>query len=128
MRRLGCTLRGGAQRNDFATMNPERSWARLALVCGALLWNGCAREAPFSADTETATRQANKLLPKGTSEAHATALLKEKGFQLSRLSSEAAADHLLVATHTAQNKTWLVGVIIVNRKVVACSVTISESS
>jgi len=102
---------------------------RLLLAGGALLSASCARQGPpLSANPTIATRQANKLLPKGTLEARATTVLQARGFHVSRLNSDTAVNHLLVGTCTHENHTWLVGVVIVNGRVAACSVTINELS
>ena len=101
---------------------------RLLLAFGVLSLGACAREGPLSIDSKIATRQANVLLPKGTPEARATKILQSKGFHVSRLNSDNATNHLLVGTCTKQNHTWLVGVVIVEGRVVVCSVTIDKSA
>ena len=102
--------------------------ARLLLTI-ALFWlPACEREGPFSTDPKIAGQQARRLLPNGTSEAHAKKVLQVRGFHLSRLDSDPAANHLLVGTFTQRKYTWLVGVIIIDERVVACSVTVTEES
>jgi hypothetical protein len=107
----------------------RRQTLRLLLTCGALLVVSCAREKePLSADSAIATRQANALLPKGTPEARATKTLQARGFHVSRLNADHAVNHLLVGTCTQQKHTWLVGVVIIDGRVAACSVTIKSES
>ena len=88
----------------------------------------CDRRGPFSSDPKVASHQASRLIPNGTSEARARKILQERGFHLSRLDSEPAANHLLVGTFTQRKHTWMVGVIIIDERVVACSVTVTEES
>ena len=98
----------------------------LLTVGGILVLCGCAREGPLATDPAVATRQASELIPKGTSEARAKALLIERGFELSRLNSDDAENHLIVGMCTRQEHTWLVGVVVVRGRVVACSVTVTK--
>jgi hypothetical protein len=90
-----------------------------------MLLTGCTRDAPFSVDSRIATRQANQLLPKSTPEARAKKLLSQRGFTLSRMNSDQDKNHLLVATRTDGRHTWLVGVVIIDDRVAACSVTVT---
>ena len=87
---------------------------------------GCEPPPPLSTETSVATRQANKLLPRGMREEHATRILQSKGFTVSRLNSDTSANHLLVASYARDKYSWLVGVVIVEGKVVACSVTVTR--
>src|SRR5688572_15652220 len=101
---------------------------RLLLAGGALLFASCARQGPLSINPTIATRQASELLPKGTTEARATTILRARGFHVSRLHDDIAVNHLLVGTCTHENHTWLVGVVIIKGRVAACSVTVNRSS
>ena len=102
--------------------------ARLLLTLGLFWTAGCDREGPFSIDPKIATHQASRLIPNGTSEARAKKILQRRGFHLSQLDSNPAANHLLVGTLTQRKHTWLVGVVIIDERVVACSVTVTEGS
>ena len=102
-------------------------FVRLLLIVGLFWLPACNREGPFSSDPNVARHQATRLIPKGTSEARAKKILQERGFYLSRLDSDpAAANHLLVGTCTQRKHTWLVGVVIIVGRAVACSVTVTE--
>ena len=100
---------------------------RLLLVCGTLGLSGCTSQDPLSSDSKIAARQVTVLFPKGTSEARAKRIFHDKGFTLSRLDSQPAMDHLLVGTCSRGKYTWLVGVVIVEGRVVASSVTVTKS-
>jgi hypothetical protein len=102
----------------------------MLLACGMLLFSGCAPAGPLSTDPVIAVRQASELIPKGTPKARATKLLQKRGFEFSRFKSEpgAGTDHLLIATCTKQKYTWLVGLVIIDGRVVASSVTVSKES
>lgn len=102
--------------------------ARLLLTVGLFALVGCDREGPFSVDPKIATHQASRLIPRGTSEARAKQILQQRGFHLSQLDADPAANHLLVGTLAQRKHTWLVGIVIVDGRVVACSVTITEGS
>jgi hypothetical protein len=67
------------------------------------------------------------LFRKGMPENEASRILQRKGFQLSRLQSDPAANHLLVATCSRRQHTWLVGLVIVEHRVAACSVTVENT-
>jgi hypothetical protein len=105
-------------------MSRPRHLARVLLVASIVFAVGCTPPAPFSRDPTIATRQVSKLIPKGTPEALATSKLRERGFQLSRLSSDAATNHLLIGTCTRGEVTWQVGLVIIEHKVAASTVTI----
>jgi hypothetical protein len=60
-------------------------------------------------------------------EATATAALRGRGFTFSRLSTDRAPNHLLIATGVAGDRVWQVGVIVVNGEVVATSVTVTDT-
>lgn len=98
---------------------------RLMLASIALLVGACGRGGPLSGDPALATRQANALLPKGTPEKRATSILQGRGFHVSRLHSDKPANHLVIGTCTRRKQTWLVGVVIVDGRVAACSVTVN---
>ena len=106
---------------------PPRRFAVL-LACVAFLAIGCAREGPLSPDQKIALRQVEQLIPRGTSETRARKALGDRGFQLSRLNASEAANHLLLATCTKGDRTWQVGLIIVDAKVAASTVTVLDVS
>ena len=66
--------------------------------------------------------------PKGTPEARAKSILRERGFHLSRLDSDPAANQLLIGTFTQRKRTWMIGIVIIDGRVVASSVTVTEGS
>ena len=102
--------------------------ARLLLAVGLFWLAACEREGPFSTDPKIAGQQASRLLPNGTPEARAKKILQQRGFHLSQLDSDPAANHLLVGTLTQRNHTWLVGVVIIDERVAARSVTVTAGS
>jgi hypothetical protein len=105
----------------------QRYLLPLLLACGSLWIAGCMREqAVLSSDAEAATRQINRLVPKGTPVARAKKILANKGFTLSRMESAASENHLLVATYYKQNHTWVAGFVIVDGRVIATSVSVTE--
>jgi hypothetical protein len=92
------------------------------------LWLGaCARETTLSADPAIATRQVNQLIPRGTSESRAMKVLSARGFQLSRPSTDQALNHLIIGSYARDDWYWQVGVVIVDAKVAATSVRISDT-
>jgi hypothetical protein len=93
-----------------------------------ILASGCRRESTFSTDRQIAVRQVNTLIPRGASETRVKNALSARGFQLSRLNPDGEANHLLVASQTRGNITWQIGVIIVEAKVAATTVTILDAS
>jgi hypothetical protein len=109
-------------------MKPNYRILRVLLVSGSLWFAACEREGPLSADPKIATREVTAWCPKGTSEAQAKKILRRRGFQLARLESDPAVNHLLIATCTRKNHTWLVGVVIVDAHVAACSVSVTNDS
>jgi hypothetical protein len=99
---------------------------RTLLVCGTLWLAGCVEDGPLSTDPNVAARQTHQLIPKGTPESRAKRVLGSKGFTLSRLNSDSKVNHLLVATCTRPDHTWLVGVVFIDGRSVACSVAVTE--
>lgn len=89
---------------------------------------GCRRAGPLSPDQKIAAGQVAKLVPPGTTEARARRVLGDRGFTLSRLSSDHATNHLLIATCTREDHMWQVGLIIIDARVAATSVTVSDFS
>ena len=87
----------------------------------------CARPGPFSADQSIATRQVNKLIPQGTSESRAMKSLSARGFQLARHSTDQAPNHLIVGSYAKDDFFWQVGLVIVDAKVAATSVKVSDT-
>jgi len=100
----------------------------LVLGCALLLSIGCGRAGPLSPDQAVATRQVGVLVPRGTPEVRARKSLSDRGFALSRLSSDHASNHLTIATYTTDERMWQVGLIIVDERVAATSVTITDLS
>jgi hypothetical protein len=98
------------------------------LTCVAFFAIGCAREGPLSHDQRIALRQVDQLVPRGTSETRAKKALSDRGFQLVRLNAGEAANHLLIATRTKGDRTWQVGLIIVDAKVAGSTVTVLDVS
>ena len=94
----------------------------LALLCAS----ACTRVEPLSRDQRIATRQIAEAIPKGASEGRATKTLTDRGFTLSRLSSEQGANHLVVATFTTKDTMWQVGLVLVEAKVAATTVTVTD--
>ena len=92
----------------------------------AAIVTGCVRAGPLAPDEKTAARQLKELLPKGTSEARAVKVLVAHGFNLSRLSSDAPANHLVVGSHVSGSTFWQVGVVIIDAKVASTTVTITN--
>lgn len=89
---------------------------------------GCRRSGPLAPDQKVAAGQVAKLISPGTTEVRARRVLGDRGFTLSRLSSDHATNHLLVATCTREDLMWQVGLIIIDARVAATSVTISDLS
>lgn len=99
-----------------------------AYFAGAvLLLVACAKEGPFSTDQTIATRQMNELIPKGTSESRAMKSLSARGFQLSRPSTDQAPNHLIIGSCAKDDFFWQVGLVIVDAKVAATSVKVSDT-
>ena len=65
------------------------------------------------------------LIPKGASEGRALATLRDRGFHLSRLSPDEGSSRLVVATFTTNDTMWQVGLVLLDAKVAATSVTVS---
>lgn len=108
-----------------------RSRPRLGALFGcalcALFWApACAPVEPLSRDSLVATRQIAEAIPKGAAEGRATKTLTDRGFTLSRLSSEQGANHLVVATFTTKDTMWQVGLVFVEAKVAATTVTVTD--
>ena len=93
-----------------------------------LIAGGCAREVSFSRDQRAAIRQVDTFIPHGTSETRAKKALSDRGFRLSRLNPEQEANHLLLATQTKGDITWQIGLVIVDARVAATSVTILDAT
>ena len=100
---------------------------RVWLVGVAVLAFGCERKGPLSHDERTALHQTHQLVPRGASERRARKALADRGFALSRLDAGSSSNHLLVATCTRGDTTWQVGLVIVDDKVAATSVTITKA-
>ena len=91
-----------------------------------LLTAGCAQDGPLSADPAVATRQVRELVPRGTAETRATRTLGDRGFAVSRLSSDHAANHLIIASCTRGDRMWQVGLIVIDARVAATTVNITD--
>ena len=104
-------------------MSVRGSLVGLVLLVGGTVV-ACQPRAPFSTETSTATQQVQRLIPNGTTEARAQASLRARGFTFSRLASDQAVNHLLVATCTQNEVTWQIGFVVINGRVAATSVTI----
>ena len=107
-----------------------RAVAILSTISAAtpLIASGCTREVSFSREQRVAIRQVDTLIPRGTSETRAKKALSDRGFHLSRLKPEQETNHLLLATHTKGDITWQIGLVIVDGKVAATSVTILDAA
>jgi|SRR5687767_7326842 hypothetical protein len=99
---------------------------RVAVAMVAAICAGCSQQEPFSRDEKVAARQLSELLPKGTPEHRATKILSERGFSLSRLTADVAADHLVLASRVVNTTYWQAGVVIVKGKVASTTVKISD--
>jgi hypothetical protein len=82
----------------------------------------------LSADPKIATRQIAERFPKGTSASRARQELIARGFQLSQLSTDAGPNHLLIASCVQGDRSWQVGLLIIDEKVVGSSVTIADTA
>lgn len=89
---------------------------------------GCALADPLAPDPHVATRQVEKLIPRGMTEVRAKRLLSDRGFTLSRLSSDRATNHLIIATCARGDHMWQVGLIVIDARVTATSVTFTDFS
>lgn len=109
------------------TKPPHALWlARWVLLVSVVFASGCSRDRSLSPDQKVATRQMGELIPRGTTEVRARRVLGDRGFTLSRLSSDHATNHLLIATLTKGDLMWQVGLIIIDARVAATSVTVSD--
>lgn len=120
--------RGRCSTPMFTKRPHALSLAGLTLHVIVLLTAGCSPPGPLSSDQNIAARQVEKLVPRGTTEARARRALSERGFTLSRLSSDHATNHLIIATYAKGDFWWQVGLIMVDAKVAATSVTVSNFS
>jgi hypothetical protein len=107
-------------------MKRLRNVTKLLLGGLGLLAAGCLREGPLSADPAVATRQVSELVPRGTSETRATRVLGDRGFTVSRLSSDQAPNHLIIASCTRDDRMWQVGLIVIDARVAATTVNITD--
>jgi hypothetical protein len=113
----------------MSTKPPNALWLAALMLPGIVGGTaGCSRAGPLSPDQKVATRQMTELVPRGTTEARARRALRDRGFALSRLSSDHATNHLIIATYTKGDLAWQVGLIIVDAKVAATSVTVTDYS
>ena len=99
----------------------------LVVATAPIIASGCTREDPLSRDQTVALREVHTLIPRWTSEARANKALGDRGFHLARLSHDQPTNHLLLATKTKGDITWQIGLVIVDNKVAAISVTILDA-
>lgn len=99
---------------------------RLVVLGGLIGLSGCSRKDPLSSDPKIATRQVNGVVPLGTSATSARRLFSDRGFQFSGLGGEATANSLIVGTYTTPETMWQVGFIIVDDKVAARTVGVTD--
>jgi hypothetical protein len=85
-----------------------------SLACVVLAASGCRPADPLSTNPEVAVRQVRALTPKGTSENAAKKAFTARGFVVSRLSSDEALNHLVIATYSNATNMWQVGMIIID--------------
>lgn len=109
-----------------ATMRRLLHLSRLVLVGSLLALSACSPKTPLSMDPKVATRQVNDAVPLGTSEARARKIFTDRGFEFAALGSEASANRLIVGTHTTPTTMWQVGFIIVNDRVAARTVAVTD--
>jgi len=108
-------------------MKHRRKVTGFLLGAACLLAAACGPAAgPLSADPAVAMRQVGELVPRGTSETRASKALGDRGFTVSRLSSDRAANHLVIATCTRGDRMWQVGLIVVDARIAATTVTITD--
>ncbi len=98
----------------------------LVVFSGAICLPACSRPGPLSSDPKIATRQVNEVVPLGTSEPRARKLFSDRGFQFSALGSDSAENRLIVGTYTTTDTMWQVGFIIVQEKVAARTVAVTD--
>lgn len=109
-------------------MKKRLSCAGLVLGWVLLSPAGCAPADPFAPDPHVAARQVEKLIPRGMTDVQAKSRLSDRGFTLSRLSSDHATNHLIIATCTRGDHMWQVGLIVIDARVTATSVTVTDFS
>lgn len=109
-------------------MKPPRPRFSILLIASLLSFSGCTERGPLSVDPKIATREVTEHLPQGASAARAKAFLSSRGFQLSSLNPEAAATRLIIGTYSTKSHTWQVGLIILNGKIAARTVTVLDTS
>ena len=111
----------------YKAMADVRRLLKAYFACAALLLSACAREGPFSTNEAIAMRQVSQLIPRGTSESRAMKALSARGFQLSRPSGDQAPNHLIVGSYAKDDFFWQVGLVIVDAKVAATSVKVTDT-
>jgi hypothetical protein len=109
-------------------MNPNNFLLGSLLVASLIALSGCAERGPLSTDPKIATREVTEHLPPGASESRARTFLTRRGFQLSSLSPDATDTRLIIGTFSTKHHTWQVGLIIINDKVAARTVTVLDAS
>jgi hypothetical protein len=111
----------------LAGVTRQKFLMRILVLSGSAAFGGCVPEpTPLSTDPVVATRELHALVPKGTSVVRTRKILTAKGFTLSRMEPTASENHLLVATSHKQNHTWIAGIVIVDGRVVAMSVSVTK--
>ena len=109
-------------------MKSYRALIAFLLLANLLPFSGCAERGPLSTDPRIATRQVTEQLPQGASVARAKNFLTRRGFQLSSLNPEANDTRLIIGTYSTKSHTWQVGLIIMNEKVAARTVTVLDTT
>lgn len=109
-------------------MTPPRAFFGSLLLACLLPLSGCSERGPLSTDPKIATREVTEHLPQGASESRAKAFLTRRGFQLSSLNPEATDTRLIIGTYSTKSHTWQVGLIIMNEKVAARTVTVLDTT
>ena len=123
-----CGQRAEANHAGPKMKRPRQIARWLLFTCAWLAIAACVPKPPLSTDPHVANRQISALLPKGTSESRAKKALVERGFTLSRMHPKEEKSYLMIGTYTAGDRIWQVGVIIVDAKVAATSVTLLEDN
>lgn len=107
-------------------MRRSALYLRVMGFCALIAFAGCSRPGPLSTDPKRATREVNDAVPLGASETRARKVFTDRGFQFSALGNDAAANRLIVGTYTTPETMWQVGFIIVEDKVAARTVTVTD--
>ncbi len=107
------------------TMRCLPLYLRLLVFGGMIGLGACSRSDPLSKDPAIANRQVMAAVPLGTSETRAKKSFSDRGFQFSSLDSE-PTNRLIVGTYTTAETMWQVGFIIIENKVAARTVSVTN--